>query len=65
MPNVLVRDLPDEVHRRLVERARAGGRSLQQYLAAELTRLADTVGFDELIARIKSNEGGGSGLLRP
>ena len=64
MPNVLVRDLPEEVHRRLVERAQAGGRSLQQYLAAELTRLADTVGLDELVARIESSEGGRVGLMQ-
>lgn len=49
------------MHRRLVERAQEGGRSLQQYLVAELTRLADTVGLDELIARIESSEAGGSG----
>lgn len=64
MPNVLVRDLPEEVHRRLVERAQAGGRSLQQYLVAELTRLAEAVGFDELVARIESNEGGRVGLAQ-
>ena len=62
MPNVLVRNLPDEVHRRLVERARAGGRSLQQYLVAELTRLAHTVSLDELIADIENNRGGRVGL---
>lgn len=38
--NVTVRALPDEVHERLTARAARAGQSLQQYLAAELTRLA-------------------------
>ena len=62
MPHVLVRDLPEDVHRCLVERARADGRSLQRYLVAELTRLARTVSLDELIARIEANQGGRVGL---
>ncbi|MEY2523470.1 MAG: antitoxin FitA, partial [Ilumatobacteraceae bacterium] len=42
MPNVLVRDLPDDVHASLQRRAEETGQSLQQYLATELTRLAST-----------------------
>jgi plasmid stability protein len=40
MPNVLVRDLPDDVHAALLDKAAARGKSLQQYLTAELRELA-------------------------
>ena len=40
MTNVLVRDLTEKTHRELLRRAEERGQSLQQYLAAELTRLA-------------------------
>jgi hypothetical protein len=55
---VLVRDLPDDVHDRLVERPREGGQSLQQYLTAELTRLAGTPTLREVLARIETRQGG-------
>lgn len=58
MPHVLVRDLPEDVHRTLVERARAADTSLQRYLSAELTRLARTPSLDEVIARIERRSGG-------
>ena len=40
MPNVLIRDLSDEVHTRLKERAAAVGMSLQCFLARELAAVA-------------------------
>jgi hypothetical protein len=52
MPNVLVRDLSDEVHAALQRRAQQRGQSLQQYLAGELTRLAERPTVDELLDRI-------------
>lgn len=52
MPNVTVRDLPVRVHRRLVRRANAAGMSLQKFLAAELTRLADRPTLTEALQRI-------------
>ena len=64
MPHVLVRDLPEDVHRRLVERARAEGRSLQRHLVVELTRLARTADIDQVIARIQGNQGGKVGLAQ-
>ena len=64
MPHVLVRDLPEDVHGRLVERARAEGRSLQRYLVAELTRLAATPSLGEVIAGIEANQGGRVGLAQ-
>ncbi len=62
MPNVLVRDLPDDVHAELTRRARVRGQSLQQYLAAELTRLTDTPDLDEVLDRIAGRRGGRVGL---
>ena len=53
MPNVLVRNVPEEVHRKLTERARANGTSLQGYLSAELARLAETPTLDQIIDRIE------------
>lgn len=62
MPNVLVRDLPDDVHAELQRRAEARGQSLQQYLTAELTRLAGTPPLDEVLERISRRRGGRVGL---
>ena len=62
MPNVLVRDLPDDVHANLQRRAQAEGKSLQQYLANELTRLANTPTLDDVLARIGRRRGGKVGF---
>ena len=62
MPNVLVRDLPDEVHAALQHRAEQRGQSLQQYLAGELARLAGRPTTDELFERISRRRGGKVGL---
>jgi plasmid stability protein len=62
MPNVLVRDVPDDVHAGLQRRAAAAGQSLQQYLATELARLASTPTMDDVIARISRRSGGRVGL---
>ena len=64
MPNVLVRDLPDDVHAALQRRAERQGQSLQQYLAAELGRLVDRPTPDELFARIDRRRGGRVGFDR-
>lgn len=64
MPNILVRDLPDDVHRALAHRAEHRGQSLQQYLASELTRLARRPSPDELFARISKRRGGTVGLAQ-
>lgn len=64
MPNVLVRDLPDDVHASLQRRAESAGQSLQQYLASELTRLASMPTMDDVLARISRRSGGRVGLER-
>ena len=60
--NVLIRDLPDEVHAALQRRAERRGQSLQQYLAAELTRLAQRPALDELLDRVDRRRGGQVGF---
>jgi len=62
MPNVLVRDLPDDIHANLQRRAEAEGKSLQQYLASELTRLASTPTLHDVLDRIGRRRGGRVGF---
>lgn len=62
MPNVLIRDLPAEVHASLQRRAEAAGQSLQQYLTAELSRVAEAPTVDEVIRRIEQRSGGRVGF---
>ena len=62
MSNVLVRDIPEDVHAALQRRAERRGQSLQQYLAGELRRLADRPGLEEVLDRIDRRDGGRVGL---
>lgn len=62
MPNVLVRDLPDDVHAALQRRAERRGQSLQQYLVRELRRLAERPSLDEVLDDIGRRRGGRVGL---
>jgi antitoxin FitA len=64
MPNVLIRDLPEDVHAALRERAERRGQSLQQYLATELKRLAERPSVDEVLDRIEKRRGGRVGLTQ-
>lgn len=64
MPNILVRDLPEEIHVTLQQRAERRGQSLQQYLASELTRLAKRPTPEELFGRVSRRRGGKVGLAR-
>lgn len=64
MPNILVRDLPDDVHGALQQRAEQQGQSLQQYLTNQLTRLVERPTTEELFARIDRRSGGTVGLER-
>jgi antitoxin FitA len=64
MPNVLVRDVPEEVHAALQRRAEQRGQSLQQYLAGELKRLAERPSLDEVLDRIGRRRGGRVGLVQ-
>lgn len=62
MSNVLVRDVPEDVHAVLLRRAERRGQSLQQYLASELRRLAERPSLDEVLDRIDDHRGGHVGL---
>jgi antitoxin FitA len=62
MPNLLVRDVPDDVHAALQRRAERRGQSLQQFLAGELRRLAERPSVDEVLERIERHRGGQVGL---
>lgn len=62
MPNILVRDLPDDVHGALQRRAEQQGQSLQQYLTNELIRLVERPTPEELFARVARRQGGKVGL---
>lgn len=62
MPNVLVRNVPEEVHAALQRRAELRGQSLQQYLATELSRLVERPSVDELFVRISKRHGGRVGF---
>jgi plasmid stability protein len=62
MPNVLVRDIPDDVHAALQRRAQQKGQSLQHYLTTELTRIAAQPSVEELFDRVGRRRGGRVGL---
>ncbi len=62
MPNLLVRDVPADVHAALQRRAERRGQSLQQFLTSELRRLAERPSVDEVLDRIERRSGGQVGL---
>jgi hypothetical protein len=55
MSNVLVRDIPEDIH---------AAQSLQQYPAAELRRLAERPSLEEVLDRIDRRQGGRVGLAQ-
>lgn len=57
MPNVLIRDVPDDVHAELVPRASNAGQSLQLYLKRELESLARTPTLSSVLADIEAYDG--------
>lgn len=61
MPNILIRDVPEDLHRRLQACAAQEGQSLQQYLSSELERIAALPTMAEMVARIERS-GDGSRL---
>jgi plasmid stability protein len=64
MSNILVRDIPEDVHAALQRRAERRGQSLQQYLAGELRRLAERPSLEEVLDRIDRRQGGRVGLAK-
>jgi antitoxin FitA len=53
MPNVQVREVPDDVHRRLKSQAALAGQSLNEFLLARLTEIASVPTVPELAQRIR------------
>lgn len=62
MPNVLIRNLPDDVHAALQRKAELHHQSLQQYLATELRRLSERRPIGDLLDEIELRDGGRVGL---
>jgi len=58
MPNVQIREVPDDVHNELVQRAERAGQSLQQYLSAQLASIAATPTLDDVLERIENRSKG-------
>lgn len=58
MPSVQVKDVPDDVHAVLRQRAAAAGQSLQEYVLALLTVEARTPTVAEVLDRAASRAGG-------
>lgn len=56
MKTIQIRNVPDEVHRRLKARAAIEGRSLTELALAELTRSLERPTRRELLERIASRE---------
>jgi plasmid stability protein len=64
MANVLVRNVPDDIHLVLQRRAELKGLSLQQYLSAELKRLATKPSIEEVLDGIERHRNGQVGLAQ-
>jgi len=56
MKMVQIRNVPDEVHRRLKARAAMEGRSLSELVLSELTRSLERPTRRELIERVQARE---------
>jgi plasmid stability protein len=54
MPHVQIRDVPDDVHRRLKAQAALAGQSLNEYLVARVSEIALTPTVTELADRIRA-----------
>jgi antitoxin FitA len=53
MPNVQVRGVPDDVHRRLKAQAALAGQSLNEFLLARMSDIARVPSVPELAERIR------------
>jgi antitoxin FitA len=51
-----VRNVPEDVHARLKERARAAGMSMSEYVLRELKELADKPSLDEIWRRAEARD---------
>jgi hypothetical protein len=51
--SITIRHVPEEVRNRLAARAAGSGRSLQEYLLAELTSTANGLTVEDLVAHVR------------
>lgn len=58
MANILVRDVPDDVHAALLRNAQDSNQSLQQYLTTELTRLTTRRPIHAVLDEVDRRSGG-------
>ncbi|MEZ5117516.1 MAG: hypothetical protein R2737_14745 [Candidatus Nanopelagicales bacterium] len=58
MPSIQVKDVPEETHRVLRQRAAAAHQSLQEYLLAHLIAEASRPTLDEVLDRAGGRSGG-------
>ena len=56
MANVQIRNVPDDVHRRLKVRAASRGQSLNDYLLDEITAFSTRPTIPELVAALRTKE---------
>lgn len=56
MPSITIRDVPQDARDELAGRAARSGRSLQEYLRAELINLAATPDRSALLERIRERK---------
>lgn len=65
MPNVQVRNLPEEVHAELIRRAERAGKSLQQFLAEKLELIATTPTLEAILNRVEGRPATSGSPVRP
>jgi len=58
MPSIQIKDVPEETHAVLRERAAAAGQSLQEYLRGRLVDEASAPTVDEILTRAGGRAGG-------
>ena len=58
MPNIQIKDVPDETHAVLRQRAAVAHQSLQEYLRSRLIREAQQPTVDEVLDRAGGRTGG-------
>jgi antitoxin FitA len=54
MPNVQIRDVPQDVHRRLKAQAAMSGQSLNEFLLARMTDIANVPTVTEVAERVRA-----------
>ncbi len=59
---IQIRHVPEDVHRRLTERAKRAGMSLSDYLLQEVTMLSRQMSWDELFDEIDEDDPAATGI---